>query len=94
MIIVNCVDSLRLRSPTFEVLTSAAPIISGQLPNPLKYSHTAYLQSGHNMRVSFSDAVNLRSSLSGAQKEKDGTKKAKERIIDNRHGHREGNRSA
>ncbi|WP_240492377.1 hypothetical protein [Photorhabdus namnaonensis] len=46
------------------------------------------------MRVSFSDAVNLRSSLSGAQKEKDGTKKAKERIIDNRHGHREGNRSA
>ncbi len=76
MIIVNCVDSLRLRSPTFEVLTSAAPIISGQLPNPLKYSHTAYLQSGHNMRVSFSDAVNLRSSLSGAQKEKDSTANA------------------
>ncbi|WP_258087149.1 hypothetical protein, partial [Xenorhabdus bovienii] len=55
-------DSLRLRSPTVEVLTLAASIISGQLPNPLISNQTAYLQSGHNMRVSFSDAVNLRSS--------------------------------
>ncbi|CDH24580.1 hypothetical protein XBKB1_2990002 [Xenorhabdus bovienii str. kraussei Becker Underwood] len=69
-------DSLRLRSPTVEVLTLAAPITLGQLPNPLIYNQTAYLQSGHNMRVSFSDAVNLRSSLSGAQKEKDSTANA------------------
>ncbi|CDG99607.1 hypothetical protein XBFM1_1090016 [Xenorhabdus bovienii str. feltiae Moldova] len=74
--IINYRDSLRLRSPTVEVLTLAAPITLGQLPNPLIYNQTAYLQSGHNMRVSFSDAVNLRSSLSGAQKEKDSTANA------------------
>ncbi|MDC9616425.1 hypothetical protein PSI19_21795, partial [Xenorhabdus khoisanae] len=46
--------------------TLTAPIISGQLLNPLIFNHTANMQSGHNMRVSFSDA----------QKEKDSTANA------------------
>ncbi|MDC9591720.1 hypothetical protein PSI23_21160 [Xenorhabdus sp. XENO-10] len=56
--------------------TLAVPIISGQLPNPLKYSQAAYLQSGHNLRVSFSDAQTLRLSFSQVQKEKDSTANA------------------
>ncbi|PHM68583.1 hypothetical protein Xkoz_03657 [Xenorhabdus kozodoii] len=87
MIIVNCVDSLRLRSPITEVLTlGGSPKLSGWLLNPLKYSQAANMQSAHNLsvsnadsqnlRVSFSYAVNLRSSLSGAQKEKDSTANA------------------
>ncbi|PHM22026.1 hypothetical protein BDE27_2545 [Xenorhabdus ehlersii] len=98
MIIVNCVDSLRLRSLTVEVINSVtsknivvlslggSPITLGQLPNPLIYSQSAYLQSAYNLsvsnadsqnlRVSFSDAVNLRLTISQVQKEKDSTANA------------------
>ncbi len=169
MIIINCVDSLRLRGPIVEVISSVtskntvvltlacqsakffaqssaeilacgyaknishpnnsliniqtpylafrhslgSPIISGWLPNPLIFNQTAYLQSGdylsrrnssmqnpishyqtlsvndiysqnlytssrvaQTFRVSFSDAVNLRLTVSQVQKEKDSTANA------------------
>ncbi|MDE9549529.1 hypothetical protein KKJ02_20110, partial [Xenorhabdus bovienii] len=44
--------------------------------NSLISNQAANMQFGHNIRVSFSDAVNLRSSLSRAQKEKDSTANA------------------
>ncbi|WP_167383187.1 hypothetical protein [Xenorhabdus ishibashii] len=53
-----------------------SPIISGWLLNPLISNRTANMQSGHNMRVSFSDAQTLQSSFSGVQKEKDSTANA------------------
>ncbi|MDC9616419.1 hypothetical protein PSI19_21765, partial [Xenorhabdus khoisanae] len=93
--------------------TLTAPIISGQLLNPLIFNQTAYLQSGdylyrrnssmqnpishyqtlsvndiysqnlytssrvaQTFRVSFSDAVNLRLTVSQVQKEKDSTANA------------------
>ncbi|PHM23746.1 hypothetical protein [Xenorhabdus budapestensis] len=59
-----------------EILADGYANIFGYLSNPLIFNQTANMQSGHNMRVSFSDAQTLRLSFSQSQKEKDSTANA------------------